>query len=88
MLLDNCAIHYAHDVKNLFNSFGVPVFFIPPYSPDYNPIEEFFSYVKYYLKAHDDIIQTIDDPTPIIHSAFQSVKKCNCEGWIDHSGYS
>ena len=88
LILDNCAIHHSHDVKTLLNSFGIPVFFLPPYSPDYNPIEELFSYVKYYLKAHDDIIQAIDNPLPIIHSAFRSVSKSQCEGWIAHSGYS
>ena len=77
--LDNCSIHHACDVKDLLNSFGIlhVVSFLPPYSPDYKPIEELFSYVKYYtyLKAHDDIIDAIGDPLLIIHSAFQSVLK-------------
>ena len=88
LILDNCSIHHARDVKDLLNSFGILVLFLPPYSPDYNPIEELFSYVKYYLKAHDDIIDAVDDPLPIIHSAFQSVPKSHCDGWIDHAGYS
>lgn len=87
LILDNCSIHHAHahDVTTLLSSFGV---FLPLYSPDYNPIEELFSYIKYYLKAHDDIIQAVGDPLPIIHSAFQSVSKSQCDGWINHSGYS
>ena len=88
LILDNFAVHHSHDVKTLLNSFGIPVFFLPPYSPDYNPIDEFFSYVKYYLKACDDIIQAIGNSLPIIHSAFRSVSKSQCEGWIAHSGYS
>jgi len=79
---------HAHDVTTLLSSFGILVLFFPPYSPDYNPIEELFSYIKYYLKAHDYIIQAVGDPLPIIHSTFQSVSKSQCDGWINHSGYS
>lgn len=84
LILDNCSIHHAHDVTTLPRSFGILVLFLPPYSP----IEELFSYIKYYLKAHDDIIEAVGDPLPIIHSAFQSVSKSQCDGWINHSGYS
>ena len=88
LVLDNCSIHHAHDVETLLYSLGIPVLFLPPYSPDYNPIEELFSFVKSYLKRHDDIIQATNDPLPIIHSAFQNVTKSKCEGWISHSGYT
>ena len=30
--------------------------FLPPYCPDFNPAEELFSYVKYYLREHDEIL--------------------------------
>ena len=44
--------------------------FLPPYSPDLNPVEELFSAIKYYLKEHDDILQAMPNPTPLIKSAF------------------
>ena len=47
IVLDNCSIHHTHGIENLLS---IPVLFRPPYSPDYNPIEELFSYVKSYLK--------------------------------------
>lgn len=52
-----------------------------------NPIEEMFSYVKYYLKDHDDILQALPDPTPVIKAAFESATTDNINGWIQHSGY-
>ena len=88
LILDNCSIHHTHDVQDLLKSFGILVFFLPPYSPDLNPIEELFSHIKYYLKAHDDIIQSVDDPLPVINSAFENVPKSYCNEWITHSGYS
>ena len=65
LMLDNCSIHHTCDVRDLLDSFGVLVLFLPPYSPDYKHIEELFSFIKYYLKAHDDIIDAIGDPLPL-----------------------
>ena len=37
---DNCAIHHVQEVNDALNDAGVIVQYLPPYSPDYNPIEE------------------------------------------------
>ena len=50
LVLDNCSIHRVDEVLEVFRSTGIVVMFLPPYSPDYNPVEEAFSYIKYYLK--------------------------------------
>ena len=49
--------------------------FLPPYSPDYNPAEELFSYINYYLKDHDDLFQNTSTSSlkDILNSAFRSV---------------
>ena len=54
------------------------VLFLPPYSPDMNPIKEMFSYIKYYLLDHDPILQALDDPVPIIDPRLESVTKEKC----------
>ena len=38
------------EVKQVLEEAGILVLFLPPYSPDKDPLEEAFSYVKYYLK--------------------------------------
>ncbi len=87
LVLDNCSIHHTAPVLQLLNTAGILTMFLPPYSPDLNPAEELFSYVKYYLKQHDDILQAVRDPKPIIEAAFKSVFTEDCLGWIGHSGY-
>ena len=87
-ILDNCKIHHAQAVKDLFEDAGIILMYLPPYSPDYNPIEEAFSSVKYYLKDHDELLQSVDDPCIIIQAAFENISSENCNGWITHSGYS
>ena len=86
--MDNCSIHHTDKVKKLLNDAGILLIFLPPYSPDLNPIEEAFSAVKYYLKDHDELIQSITDPLPVIHSGFKSITPQMCKRWISHSGYS
>ena len=46
IVLDNCAIHRANVIREIIEAHGVLLIFLPPYSPDLNPIEESFSYRK------------------------------------------
>ena len=86
-ILDNCSIHHVQTVTDLFRDAGILVLSLPPYSPDHNPIEEIFSYIKYYLKEHDEILQAMDDPVPLIQAAFDNITSEQCNGWINDSGY-
>ena len=87
IVMDNLSVHHTDEVVGLFDQAGIPIFFLPPYSPDLNPAEECFSYVKAYLRKHDSLLQHITDPTPIIKAAFQSVTTEHSKAWIQHSGY-
>ena len=77
-----------HAVRNA----DILLLFLPPCSPDYNPIEELFSYVQYYmyLKEHDEVAQALGDVKfkPFLRSAFDNVTHTQCNGWITHSGYA
>ena len=87
-VMDNCAVHHVPIVEDLFGDAGILLIWLPPYSPDLNPIEEAFSSVKAYLKRHHDILQLSSvDPVPIIQAAFDQITKQHCNGWISHSGY-
>lgn len=87
LVMDNCSIHHTEEVKTLLESVGILVV-LPPYTPDYNPIEELFSYVKYYLKEHDEILQVTDNPSAILRSAFESITSSHCNGWISDCGFA
>ena len=55
VILDNAAIHHAHPAIELIDAALAE--FLPPYSPDYMPIEECFSKVKSFLRSCDPVIQ-------------------------------
>ena len=86
LVMDNCSIHRIQEVKSLLSQAGIPVMFLPPYSPDLNPIEA-FSYIKQCLRHRDELLQTLTDPSDIIRHAVQSITAEHCNSWISHSGY-
>lgn len=88
LVMDNCSIHHVQQVKDELQLAGIMVIFLPPYSPKFNPCEEMFSYVKYYIRDHDEILQCMDEPEEILKSAFDSVTKSQCNNWITHAGYA
>ena len=85
--MDNCTVHHVDEVKALFSEAGVLLLFLPPYSPDLTPIELLFSKIKYYLKQHNDIINAIPDPGPVITAAFNDITSEDCLAWAKHCGY-
>ena len=88
LIMDNCAIHHVQEIKDFLNDMGIMLLYLPPYSPDFNPIEELFSYLKYYLKEHEHLIESLPSPIPIIEAALDSVTSSKCNGWINDSKYS
>lgn len=87
VVLDNCSIHHVFEVTELFQQVGIMVIYLPPYSPDFNPIESTFSYVKSYLKKHDGIIAAMRDHTALIKDAFDNITSELAQSWITDCGY-
>jgi transposase len=50
VVMDNLSSHKAPAIIQLFEAAGVEVWYLPPYSPDFNPIEQMWSKVKSYLR--------------------------------------
>jgi DDE superfamily endonuclease len=76
----------------MFSS-GIQLYYLPAYSPDLNPIEESFSYVKSYLRCFGYsfrvALQGKDDWAirGQFHSALASITPEMARGWMCHSGY-
>lgn len=90
IVLDNASIHHGeHDLlTRLCASKGVRVEYLPRYSPDLNPIEEYFSACKHLIRR--DYQQLAHSATPVadlkaIFARQGTVE--NCTKWIEHAGY-
>ena len=88
VIMDNLSVHHVESIQNLFHQVGILVFFLAPYSPDLNPIEEAFSFVKHYLKQNEEVLEALQgDPFPIIEGALNSISPEMCFNWVSHAGY-
>jgi len=57
LVMDNAPIHKSEQLAQMCRERGVILEFLPPYSPDLNPIEEAFSAIKQYLRRHRDFVE-------------------------------
>ena len=52
VVMDNASFHKSQKTKDLIESVGCEVIFLPPYSPDLNPIEKFWANMKRWIRKH------------------------------------
>ncbi len=85
MVMDNLSSHKNAEVVAMIEATGAEVWFLPRYSPDYNPIEEMWSKVKAYLRK----VEARSRKTLInaIGKAHESVTAQDAVGWFEHCGY-
>ena len=85
--LDNASVHHVDGIADMIQEVGALVMYLPPYSPDYNPIEELFSKLKYTIKSYERELQSqameLED---IVLSSFCHITAEDCCGWIADSG--
>ena len=86
VVMDNASIHHVAAVVELITAAGALVRFLPPYSPDVNPIEEVFSKIKAFLKENESAYQATSEPRILVARAFASVSCEDCIKYIRH-GY-
>ena len=88
VIMDNAAIHHIDAVEDLIeNQCGARLCFLPPYSPDLNPVEGVFSQVKSIMKENDSAFQCSSTPRVLLTMTFAMVTKEDCIGHVSHCGY-
>lgn len=85
LIMDNMKLYHAKIVRNLLDSSGVLYIYLPPYSPDMNPIEKLWSKVKSFLRKFE--ARTLDVFPNTIQCAFQTVSPSDCLGWLRFCRY-
>jgi transposase len=85
VVMDNLACHKTAEVARLIAAVGAEVRFLPPYSPDLNPIERLFSKLKAWLRSA--AARTVDALIEAMGDALRAVRPDDILGWFRHSGY-
>ena len=82
--MDNCTIHHVPEICKVIEDVGAMVHFLPPYSPDFNPIELAFSKVKTTMQALEE---STSDVETVMLTAFASITEQDTQSWVSHCGY-
>ena len=86
VIMDNLRCHKVQGVREAVESVGASVLYLPPYSPDFNPIEMMWSKIKSVLRKLKT--RTVDALLAALPLAFHSVSTNDIRGWFIASGYS
>jgi transposase len=86
VFMDNVATHKVDGVEEAIEARGARVFFLPAYSPDFNPIEQLFSGLKSFLRKTK--ARTVDELWRAISSFIKRVSKEHCKAYLANSGYT
>lgn len=85
LVCDNLSVHKHAAVRPAVEAAGCRLAYLPPYSPDFNPIELVFAQLKTHLRAVAS--RTYDDLVDAIGTGFDAVTTSDIAGCYRHCGY-
>ena len=86
VVLDNLAAHKQPEVRLAIEQAGAHLRFLPPYSPDFNPIELAFAKLKAFIRAVRP--RTFDHVCELLAAALGLFRPDECAHYVRHCGYS
>ena len=85
VVLDNLAAHKVDGVRQAIAAAGASILYLPPYSPDLNPIEQLFAKLKALLRQA--AARTKEDLWSIIGRLLDAYSPAECTNYLNHCGY-
>ena len=85
VVLDNLAVHKQPEVRAAIESSGCQLRFLPPYSPDFNPIELAFAKLKAFMRAARP--RSFDQVCELVAMALGLYTTTECANYVRHCGY-
>jgi len=85
VVLDNLAVHKQPEVRAAIEQAGASLRFLPPYSPDFNPIELAFAKLKAFLRAARP--RSYEQVCGLIAMALDLFTADECANYVRHCGY-
>lgn len=85
VVMDNCSVHLDKTIRDLIEAAQARLIYLPPYSPDFSPIENCWSKLKSILRTLGP--RTYPDLANAIETAFSQVSLDDIRGWFTHCCY-
>ena len=86
VVMDNLPAHKVAGVRDILEKVGAQLCYLPPYSPDLNPIENAFAKLKTLIRSAAE--RTIDGLQNSIGNALEKFTKTECTNYFRHAGYA
>ena len=86
VVMDNLAAHKVTGVRQAIEARGAKLYYLPPYSPDFNPIENAFAKLKAHVRK--SAARTLDALERAAANALPQFKPGDCANFFAHAGYS
>lgn len=85
VVMDNLGSHKGKAVRQAIRAVGAKLLFLPKYSPDLNPIEQFFAKLKHHMR--DAAERTFDALCKAIARILPTLSAKECRNFLEHAGY-
>jgi len=86
VIMDNLGSHKSAALRNIIRAAGARLWYLPPYSPDLNPIEQTFAKIKHWMRCAQK--RTIDDAWRHIGSLVADIEPAECNNYFENAGYA
>ena len=86
VVMDNLGIHKSAAIRQLIHAAGARLWFLPPYSPDLNPIEQAFAKIKHWMR--DAQKRTLEDTWRQLGALVQTISADECHNYLVNAGYA
>ena len=86
VVMDNLSVHKVAGVCTAIEAVGARLVYLPPYSPDYNPIEQAFAKLKWLVRSAKE--RTVDGLWTLLGKLLDRFSPTECRNYFRNSGYA
>ena len=84
--MDNLGSHKAAIIRQLIKAAGARLWFLPPYSPDLNPIEQTFAKIKHWMRVAQK--RNIEETWRHVGTLVSTIQAKECSNYFQNAGYA
>lgn len=86
VIMDNLGSHKSSAVREAIRAVGARLWFLPPYSPDLNPIEQTFAKIKHWMRLAQK--RTVEDTWRHVGGLVSTISPDECANYFENAGYA
>ena len=86
VVMDNLGSHKSAAIRQMIHAAGARLWYLPPYSPDLNPIEQAFAKIKHWMRQAQK--RTIEETWRHVGHLISSIQPAECTNYFRNAGYA